>query len=100
MALISTLNRASGQILKTYKARNGNITHVLESEIPGKGIGKRIANCDALGNPKKIIDYVPNLKKDIYEKAVDGSTILNINNKRTNLPHVIFNSIWTNFLRW
>lgn len=95
MALINTLNRAPGQILKTYKARNGNITHVLESEIPGRGIGKRIANCDALGNPKKIIDYVPNVKKDVYEKAADGSTIAN--NK--NWPHVIFNGIWERFLK-
>lgn len=94
MALINTLNKGPGQVLKIYKARNGNITNVLESEIPGRGIGKRIANCDALGNPKKIIDYVPNLKKEVYAKASDGSTILSDGKKITNLPNVIFNSIW------
>ncbi len=99
MALINTLNKASGQVLKTYKARNGNITYLLESEIPGRGIGKRIANCDRLGNPQKIIDYVPNLKKDVYEKATDGSTILNVGNKKTNLPNLIFNSIWERFFK-
>lgn len=93
MALIQTLNRSSGEVLRTYKAKNGNITHILTNEIAGAAAGKRIVNCDSFGNPRKVIDFVPGKRKDIYTKAEDGSTVLQKGKEAIRLAHVAFNNL-------
>lgn len=93
MALVNTINKASGQVLQTYKARKGNITHVLTTEISGVDTGKRIVNCDSFGEPKKIIDVLPGKRKDIYTKASDGSTILQTGKDYIKLTHIAFNNL-------
>lgn len=93
MTLVRTINKSGGQILRTYQAKNGNITHVLTNEIAGASAGKRIVNCDSFGNPKKIIDYVPGKRKDVYLKAEDGSTILQKGKDMVKIAHVAFNNL-------
>lgn len=93
MALINSISKTSGQLLQTYKARKGNITHVLTTETPGVGTCKRIVNCDSFGNPKKILDLLPGKRKDIYTKASDGSTILQTGKNYMRLTHIAFNNL-------
>ena len=81
MALIKTLQRMDGTVLRTYKNKlNGQITHSLRTDIPGPngtsmGIGIKLVKCDEVGNPYKMIDAAKN-RYDVYEKAADGSTTL------------------------
>ena len=98
MTLIKTVEKANGFIMRTYKSqRNGRITHILEPQ--GVVKGKRAIFCDKFENPQKVIIATKNKQKEIYEKAPDGSTIMKIGEKITNLPHLIFNKICENLLK-
>lgn len=93
MALVSTLLRQDGTILRTYRnLKNGNITYTLRSEIAGKGIAVKAVKCDELGNPYKIIDAAKN-RYDVYIKAKDGSTIMQNKGKNVSFPNLIFNTV-------
>lgn len=93
MSLINEFKKIDGSVLKTYKnIRNGNITHILTSEIGGRRIGVKAVNCDAYENPYRIIDIAKN-RHDIYEKSQDGTTILHSNGKTQSFPNLIFNTV-------
>ncbi len=100
MALIKTLQRMDGTVLRTYKNKlNGQITHSLRTEIPGKGgIGIKLVKCDEVGNPYKMIDAAKN-RYDVYEKAADGSTTLKTKNQFFEFPNLIFNKVCENIFQ-
>lgn len=87
MTLISSLPKANGTFLKTYRANNGRLTLVWKNEF-----GTKVASCDQKGNPTTLIDIVMN-KITTYIKAKDGSTMIKEGNKVTKYPHIIFNNI-------
>ncbi len=104
MALIQTLQRMDGTVLRTYKNKlNGQITHSLRTDIPGPngtsmGIGIKLVKCDEVGNPYKMIDAAKN-RYDVYEKAADGSTTLKTKNKFFEFPNLIFNKVCENIFQ-
>ena len=104
MALIKTLQRMDGTVLRTYKNKlNGQITHSLRTDIPGPngtsmGIGIKLVKCDKVGNPYKMIDAAKN-RYDVYEKAADGSTTLKTKNKFFEFPNLIFNKVCENIFQ-
>lgn len=96
MALINTVNKANGFVLRTYKAKNGKVTHILEST--GGAKSKRVIKCDTFENPYKIIIATGNGRKEIYEKAPDGTTIMKVPNclkgeKILEFKNTIFNTL-------
>ena len=93
MTLINEFRKIDGSLMRTYKnTRNGDITHILTNEIGGTRIGLKAVNCDAKENPYRIIDIARN-RRDVYEKAQDGSTILHSNGKTQRFPNLIFNTV-------
>lgn len=99
MALISEFRKVDGSLFRTYKnMRNGNITHILTNEIGGKRIGVKAVSCDAMENPYRIVDLAKN-RCDVYEKALDGSTVLKSNGKITKFPNLIFNTVCERIFR-
>lgn len=104
MALIQTLQRMDGTVLRTYKNKlNGQITYSLRTDIPGPngtsmGIGIKLVKCDEVGNPYKMIDAAKN-RYDVYEKAADGSTTLKTKNKFFEFPNLIFNKVCENIFQ-
>ena len=104
MALIKTLQRMDGTVLRTYKNKlNGQITHSLRTDIPGPngtsmGIGIKLVKCDEVGNPYKMIDAAKN-RYDVYEKAADGSTTLKTKNKFFEFTNLIFNKVCENIFQ-
>lgn len=104
MALIKTLQRMDGTVLRTYKNKlNGQITHSLRTDIPGPngtsmGIGIKLVKCDEVGNPYKMIDAAKN-RYDVYKKAADGSTTLKTKNKFFEFPNLIFNKVCENIFQ-
>ena len=98
MALIRTIDKGNGFIINTYKnAKSGNVTHILKSTIFPRG--KKILNCDKFENPQRMLIVLPNGKQEIYKKAADGSTIMECNNKITNLTNLVFNNICSNIFK-
>ena len=98
MALIRTIDKANGLIMRTYKAnKTGKITHILEPQHFVQS--KRAIFCDKFDNPQKAVIATKNKTKEIYEKAPDGSTIVKIGEKITNLPHIVFNKVCENLLK-
>lgn len=87
MTLISSLPKANETFLKTYRSKNGRLTHVWKHEF-----GTKVANCDSKGNPTTLIDIVMN-KITTYIKAKDGSTMIKEGDKVTKYPNIIFNNI-------
>ena len=94
MALIQTIQKVDGAVLRIYKNnKTGRFINVLKHNY-----GTVVAHCDEMGNPRIVQDIRKNTR-DVYVKAADGTTILKQKDKITALPHLIFNNIVTTLFR-
>ncbi len=94
MALIQTLKKIDGSILKIYKhPKTGRIKNVLKHDY-----GTVVAHCDEKGNPR-IIEDIRNKKRDVYIKSQDGTAVLKQGDKITCFPHILFNTICTRLFK-
>ena len=75
MSLIKSIQKDAITTLKTYKSKSGKqILHVMDTQIPGLPVKRKLVCCNEIGNPYRIKDFTHD-GVDIYQKTNDGYTI-------------------------